>query len=181
MKNFLCIIRTLLCCILIFIINLSLFAEKESKKKLLIYASINDSILIFRNDTTWLKDPLCIQLNIDTIDLTSIKFSRKKNFRNGFFYNGNFFHNEQLFDLEEYTNILDGKLYSFTITGVFIESYLSDIYDPCINKLQKSLIKQSWAHYHNQNKKCKIYFESINIILFNEKKIELNSIICEIG
>jgi hypothetical protein len=151
------------------------FSSPRPKKKLLLYAAINDSVVLHINDTSRFNEMFCIQLNIDTINTEEIKYTHKRNFRNGFFYKGHFYLKHQLFMLGESPAVNEVKLLSNSVIGIYIEPAISD--SNCLTRCQKVVIKNSWVYYHRENKHCTIYIEKIIAQIKEAEPMNLNSIL----
>ncbi len=176
--------------LLIFILLLLSYNNRQEKYfKLLLYATINDSLKIVRSDTNWLKNAVCIQLKIDTVYTPAIKeFKKEKNF----YYNGKIFNKEQLFNMTQLKYISKFKIISLAITctGAAFEppvirnnyyrkspEQIDNNYN-CTSPEQMDYLKTYWITSRMfPNETFKVYFETEAINTIDNKKIELNTII----
>lgn len=157
------------------------FAQK-SKYKLLLYATIEDSVVLHKSDTSWLKKDICIQLNIDTINIANIKNNSNKYCKNCFLYNENIFYYSQLFDLNYYPDLIRMKIAYFTIsTAIAIDPPYITAPLNCLNEEQKILLKRLWeisrkyGRYKNTNR---LFIDNITVYYDYYRPITLNPIYC---
>ncbi len=156
------------------------FVKKDDvynhKYKLLIYAVINDSIELHRSDTAWLKSSTCINLKIDSIDLNSVLEFKKKEGR--FYYKGNIFWNQQLFDAKDYKYLSNLAVSSFDIMFPGrVDPPAVNSNSNCLNSEQIHYIKSYYKSFkirYAATEKMKIYFTQIKIINTSIKNLDLN-------
>lgn len=67
-------------------------------RKLLVYATINERNIFAGNDLKGLIGT-CVELKIDTIDISRISYLKRKHKLNRFVYKHGYFYNSQLYDL----------------------------------------------------------------------------------
>jgi hypothetical protein len=155
--------------ILVFsLVSISIFSQSvlktnksNKKKKLLIYATFQDSVTLHKTYSGWINDTVCMKLNIDTIDLSLIKKHRD---HKKFYFKGHIFFKSQLYD----TNLID-HLSNFNIT-VFEINFSGAAFEPpyigsfsnCISNEQKKQIREYYKFCEKSNEqKNKIYFSNI--------------------
>jgi len=143
--------------LLIFSIDLIFISfTKAQTTKLLIYATIEDSIILYKTDTNWLRKNVCIKIKIDTIDTRYFKYRTDKwDKKNIYFkYQKKYYNKNQLFELYNYSSLLK-------IRTIFISlwSGTSDTYeakDSCLSYKQKDYILWKWRNYKRYNAENKI-------------------------
>jgi|WetSurMetagenome_2_1015567.scaffolds.fasta_scaffold308843_1 hypothetical protein len=133
-----------------------LISFKLPKYKLLIYATINDSLFLKSSDTAWLTTNICLELQIDTINTSLIKNGKNKDC---FLYKNNSFLKTQLYDLNDYEFIKNFKIRKFTITHSFISDAEETSESNCLNNKQIRLMNYGYRLCHKiKEEPCKIYF-----------------------
>ena len=140
-------LRLLIICFLSFSINS--FSQKSHERKLdkemlLVYATINDSVQLFRPDTNWLNKSVCIKLKADTISTDSISRVNPKS--NNFFYQGNIYNYNQLYSLSSGNPINHFIINFFTVepAGRFLPENIKTNAN-CLSEEQIQYYKDCWG------------------------------------
>ena len=110
MKTLLLVFTLYLSSIGLFKFNINKESGNKIDYKLLIYAIINDSTTIRRNDTIWDGKYSCIELKIDTIYMEAIRYFKGNS--NDFYYNNRVFNKRQLFDTRDYNKLKEFKFHA---------------------------------------------------------------------
>jgi len=163
----------------IFFALLATFVYSQ-KYKLLVYATVDDSIKINRKDTTWLNNDICIKINIDTINISKIKRCKLKGCKDMFMYNDFAYYKSQLFEMSELQRIKSFNISSFSITnldGTHFDPPTCLSYSTCLNEEQKDWLKSKLSFYIRYNEKFGVFFQNIYAIDNLKNTIQMNNII----
>jgi len=149
------------------------------KTKLLLYATIEDSVCLNKNDSVWLRKDICINLKIDTIFIDDIKKHKKT--KSFFIYKNNVFNKTQLFNINELNQISQLLVNSFSINfGSGFDPPIVESNSSCMNFYQKTLLKQYWGIAKRYNQAKRLYFTEIVTLDKMNNNIKLNDITCVI-
>ena len=147
-------------------------------KKLLLVATLNDSVALHRNDTAWIENASCIELRIDTINTSEIKKYKKRD--DLFIYRGHEYERSQLFSLSEYENIKKYKITSFYLVSAMI-SYIVNPFNrgDCFEEYTKKKLKAYYNRFEERTmwKDGKIYITDITVLSDEGNKIKVNDIV----
>ena len=146
-------------------------------KKLLLVATLNDSVALHRNDTAWIENASCIELRIDTIHTSEIKKYKKRD--DLFIYGGHTFKKTQLFNLSEYENVKKYKIISFHPVSVMKNYIINPLNEgECFQEDSK---KKLYIYYNRfletSYVKTHIYLTYITVLSDEGNKIIVNDII----
>ncbi|MBW6482691.1 MAG: hypothetical protein K0B10_06485 [Vicingaceae bacterium] len=147
-------------------------------KKLLLVATLDDSVVLHRNDTVWIEKASCIELRIDTINTSEIKKYKKRD--DLFIYRGNSYERSQLFSLSEYDNLKSHKITSFYLVSAMI-SYIVNPFNQgnCFEKYTKQKLQSYYNRFEERTmwKDVKIYITDITVLSDEGNKIIVNDIV----
>jgi hypothetical protein len=88
----------------------------------LVTATINDSIMVDRKGINWLKNPVCVELKVDTVDEGLIsKFKGEDRF----YYKGNVYYKNQLFDLKYFNRANEIKISKIVMSCTNLKFYVA--------------------------------------------------------
>ncbi|GIK68938.1 MAG: hypothetical protein BroJett020_02330 [Bacteroidota bacterium] len=90
----------------------------KDKYKLLIYAVINDNFEIVGNNPSWLIGS-CVELKIDTVDMSRVNYFKKKNGVRMVEYRGCNFYKEQFFNQNKLEYLKSLEISKIYITQTF--------------------------------------------------------------
>jgi len=172
--------------ILIFLVLSSVFGcfnkipqnKTIEPKKLLLVATLDDSVALHRNDTAWIENASCIELRIDTINTSEIKKYKKRD--DLFIYRGNSYERSQLFSLSEYENLKKYKITSLGLISVMIRYYINPFNQgDCFEEYTKKKLQAYYNRFEEQTmwKDVKIYITDITVLSDEGNKIIVNDIV----
>jgi len=150
-------------------------------QKLLLVATLDDSVALHRNDTAWIENASCIELRIDTINTSEIIKDKKRD--DLFTYREQEYVRSQLFSLSEYENLKSHKITSFYLVSAMI-SYIVNPFNQgnCFEKYTKQKLQSYYNRFEERTmwKNGKIYITDITVLSDEGNKIIVNDIIINI-
>jgi len=145
-------------------------------QKLLLVATLDDSVILHRNDTAWIENASCIELRIDTINTSEIIKDKKRD--DLFIYRGNSYERSQLFSLSEYENLKKYKIISFRLGSALIGYYLDPLNDGrCFQENSKKHLHAYYNRFFESHLTTAYIYLSPTFISEDESKIKVNDIV----
>ncbi|MBL1231546.1 MAG: hypothetical protein COA31_002395 [Flavobacteriales bacterium] len=173
--------------ILVFLVLSSVFGcfnkipknKTTEPQKLLLVATLDDSVALHRNDTAWIKDVSCLELRIDTINTSEIIKDKKSD--NLFLYREQEYERSQLFSLSEYENIKNyNKIISFRPVSVMKNYMVSPLNEgECFQEDSKKKLYIYYNEFFSTNffVKTHIYLTNITVLSDEGNEIIVNDIV----
>ena len=148
-------------------------------QKLLLVATLDDSVALHRNDTAWIENASCIELRIDTINTSEIKEYKKRD--DLFTYREQEYVRSQLFSLSEYENLKKyNKIISFRPVSVMKNYMVSPLNEgECFQEDSKKNLHIYYNEFYSRNffVKTHIYLIYITVLSDEGKEIIVNDIV----